>query len=253
MENCTVVEKYARVKNDLNDIYTHFAEKKFFYQRLQLIIDQLFSKSRDELIKVISRERSVGTCLLDHSVSVSMLFVELCRDLKEFVGPEKTYYEGERNMGAKVLFDEISFHRYAMGALLHDFGKAFVPKEIICKNGPLSVYEFDVIRKHPGKGRQILQELGVKDMDVLDIVGNHHYHYRVDNGIQSPLAQMCNMVDIYDACRFDRPYKGRFSYEKVKKILETEFNQNGWDTQLFTVFMNVTLVRIEKYFFQEVG
>ena len=41
-------------------------------------------------------------------------------------------------------------------ALLHDIGKAFIPLEIINKPGKLTMEEWEIVKKHPQQGFEIL-------------------------------------------------------------------------------------------------
>ena len=77
----------------------------------------------------------------------------------------------------------------ALGGLLHDMGKLSVPNEILNKPGRLTDEEFAEIRRHPGAGRELLNELGGFPPLVLDLVESHHE--RLDgggypNGIRPP-------------------------------------------------------------------
>lgn len=46
-----------------------------------------------------------------------------------------------------------------ISSLLHDIGKIATPKEILNKNGKLERNEWDEIKRHPGRGADILVEL----------------------------------------------------------------------------------------------
>ena len=65
-------------------------------------------------------------------------------------------------------------------ALLHDVGKIKVPKEIINKPGPLTPDEWDVVRRHPGDGADMLNGVGGFLAEVGDIVRHHHERWDGD-------------------------------------------------------------------------
>ena len=48
----------------------------------------------------------------------------------------------------------------AIGGLLHDIGKLSIPDAILQKPGPLDDDEYDVVKQHPERGRELLNELG---------------------------------------------------------------------------------------------
>jgi HD-GYP domain-containing protein (c-di-GMP phosphodiesterase class II) len=68
----------------------------------------------------------------------------------------------------------------AIGGLLHDIGKLSVPESILQKPGPLTDDEFWVIKQHPERGRELLNELGGFDESVRRLVLDRHE--RLDGG-----------------------------------------------------------------------
>ncbi|HXE94849.1 MAG TPA: HD domain-containing phosphohydrolase [Dongiaceae bacterium] len=60
------------------------------------------------------------------------------------------------------------------GAILHDFGKIFVPQRILNKSGKLNEAEIDILKRHPEEGYLFLQKKGVLSQVALTIVRLHH-------------------------------------------------------------------------------
>lgn len=99
------------------------------------------------------------------------------------------------------------------GAILHDFGKIFVPQEILNKSGRLSDAEVEILRRHPEEGYAYLQEKGVLSPVALAIVRLHHERC---NGSGYPLglesrdiprsAQIAGVADVY--CSLTTDNKG---------------------------------------------
>lgn len=103
------------------------------------------------------------------------------------------------------------------GALLHDIGKVNVPASIICKDGPLSDEEFDVIQDHPELGTEILAEVQFLE-PALEVVRHHHErwdgHGYPDElaGTDIPLpARIVTAVDAFDAMTSTRSYRRAMS------------------------------------------
>ena len=142
-----------------------------------------------------------------HSVSVCALLVAFCRS---------------RNM------DEDTIYQAGLGGLLHDTGKALVPDAILNKQGRLTDEEFDIIKRHPRDGYEILAKTPEIGRIPLDITLHHHerrdgsgYPDRQGEGEISELAQMAAIVDVYDAITSDRCYhKGMPAAEALRKIYE---------------------------------
>ncbi|MBB5019364.1 HD-GYP domain-containing protein (c-di-GMP phosphodiesterase class II) [Chitinivorax tropicus] len=157
-----------------------------------------------------------------HSVSVCTLLVAFCRSVG--MNEEQTRQAG-------------------LGGLLHDTGKALVPDDILNKPGRLTDQEFDVIRRHPKDGFDILLKTpGVGEVP-LDIT--LHHHERVDGsgypdkqageGI-STLAKMAAIVDVYDAITADRCYhKGMPATDALRKLLE--WSKHHFEPRLVQAFM----------------
>src|SRR3954454_7722918 len=63
-------------------------------------------------------------------------------------------------VGEELRVPPASLRHLAVGGLLHDIGKLSVPDEVLRKPGKLTDAEFDEIKKHPGNGLRLLDELG---------------------------------------------------------------------------------------------
>jgi HD-GYP domain-containing protein (c-di-GMP phosphodiesterase class II) len=90
------------------------------------------------------------------------------------------------------------------GAILHDFGKIFVPQEILNKSGKLSDAEIEILKRHPEEGYEFLRDKGVLSPVSLTIIRLHHERC---NGSGYPLglesrdiprsAQVTGVADVY--------------------------------------------------------
>ena len=105
------------------------------------------------------------------------------------------------------------------GALLHDVGKIGIPDAVLLKAGPLTEQEWDVMRRHPELGYQLLEPIAFLS-DALDIPLYHHERWdgrgypRGLRGEDIPLpARVFAVVDAWDAMRSDRPYRRGLSEE----------------------------------------
>jgi HD-GYP domain-containing protein (c-di-GMP phosphodiesterase class II) len=157
-----------------------------------------------------------------HSVSVCTLLVAFCGSRK--LDADTTYQAG-------------------IGGLLHDTGKALVPDHILNKPGRLTDAEFDVVRKHPADGYDILRRSPGIGAIPLDITLHHHerrdgsgYPDRQGEGQISEMAQMAAIVDVYDAITADRCYhKGVPAAEALRKMYE--WSKFHFDPTLVQEFM----------------
>lgn len=101
-----------------------------------------------------------------------------------------------------------------IGALIHDIGKSFIPKEILQKPGKLTPEEFEVIQCHPRYGYEFLGSSFNLSSHIKLIVLQHHerfdglgYPEGIIGNKVSYLARIVSIADVYDALTSDRPYK----------------------------------------------
>lgn len=103
--------------------------------------------------------------------------------------------------------------RIHIGAHLHDIGKIGIPDAILNKPGKLTESEFDVIRKHPAIGGDIVSKVQLFH-PVVDIV--RHHHERFDGkgypdqlcGMEISLgARIVSVADALDAMISMRSYR----------------------------------------------
>ena len=119
-----------------------------------------------------------------------------------------------------------------LAGLFHDIGKLRVPDAVLTKPGPLSPEEFDLIKRHPDDGADIVGHLG-RLRDVLPYI--RHHHERWDGagypaglaGPEIPLeAAIVGLADAWDAMTTERPYsRARTSDEATEEILRARGTQ----------------------------
>jgi HD-GYP domain-containing protein (c-di-GMP phosphodiesterase class II) len=101
----------------------------------------------------------------------------------------------------------------AQAGLLHDIGKIGVPEAVLRKRGPLDPEEWEVMKRHPLTGAQIVAPFEFFSAGALII---RHHHERLDGtgypdglvGDAIPLgARIIAVADVWDALTSDRPYR----------------------------------------------
>ena len=130
------------------------------------------------------------------------------------------------------------------GAYMHDVGKINVSKEILVKKMPLNKDEWEIIKKHPQNGEEIIRP--VKTLkDIAPIILHHHERYDgkgYPDGLKGEeipfLARVLAVVDSFDAMTSNRPYNKRMTYleatEELKRCKNTQF-----DAKIADAFINV--------------
>jgi len=115
---------------------------------------------------------------------------------------------------------------FGQAALLHDIGKARIPRSIINKPGPLDENELAIMRLHCELGTEILG--GQPGIDPLTVEVAYCHHMR-DDGHGYPRASSmirpgpaCDIVqvaDMFEALTSPRPYKGGVQVLEALRII----------------------------------
>jgi HD-GYP domain-containing protein (c-di-GMP phosphodiesterase class II) len=150
---------------------------------------------------------------------------------------------------ASGITDHDDLRQVATGALLHDIGKLNIPETILKKRGRLDDDEWDVIKRHPTNGMRLL--LHRDDMTFAQLMMVYQHHERLDGsgypvGVTTrrihPWAQLCAIVDVYEALTSCRPYRPGLPPEEAIAILDRQagvrLNRGLWQCWK-TIIQNV--------------
>ena len=114
---------------------------------------------------------------------------------------------------------------------LHDVGKIAIPDRILLKPGRLDPEEYDIMKTHTTKGKEIIGELGDVNASLYlkhceDICYGHHERWdgkgypRCLSGTEIPLvARLAALADVYDALVCARVYKAAIPYSEAVKMI----------------------------------
>jgi putative nucleotidyltransferase with HDIG domain len=140
-----------------------------------------------------------------HAVNVGLLFISLAR-----------------NHIPKDMIMEMS-----LAAVMHDIGKARIPRELIEKRGALTEKEFEIVKTHTIIGFKILTQKCGFDIESAEIALSHHERW---NGsgyprgiIKFPLPiQIASLCDVYDALTTTRSYRTKIDFYSALNIIVKE-------------------------------
>lgn len=121
-----------------------------------------------------------------------------------------------------------------LAALLHDVGKVGVPEHILCKPGPLSADERDVVQHQLKVATQLIVDVPNAD-EVRSVVRHHRerwdgagYPDRLAGDAIPYLSRVLAVADAYAAITLDRPYRAAMSpeaaYQELKRVSGTQLD-----------------------------
>jgi HD-GYP domain-containing protein (c-di-GMP phosphodiesterase class II) len=132
-----------------------------------------------------------------------------------------------------------------VAALLHDYGKIGVPDAILKKEGRLTKEEYEIIKTHSMKTRDILEQINFegKYKDVPSIAGSHHEKWNglgYPEGLEAediPLgARIVAVADFFEAVTSKRHYREPMPVEVALNLVK-EQSGTDFDPEVVDAFM----------------
>ena len=131
-------------------------------------------------------------------------------------------------------------------ALLHDIGKIGMPEAILNKAGKLTPEEYEIVKKHPVSGYEILKNVKIQE----DIAAGAHYHHERWDGKGYPdglketdipwVARIISVADTFDAMSSTRPYREKLPLNVIAEEID---NCSGtqFDPKVVKAFLSLYL------------
>jgi HD-GYP domain-containing protein (c-di-GMP phosphodiesterase class II) len=129
-----------------------------------------------------------------------------------------------------------------LSAIFHDIGKIGTPDAVLNKPSRLSEEEFQIMKQHPEKSYEILQDYP----GFEKIAANARFHHERYDGKGYPLglkaeaiptaARIILIADTFDAMTSTRPYRKGLPYEVAFEEL-VQFSGTQFDPHLVKMFI----------------
>ena len=129
--------------------------------------------------------------------------------------------------GSYLSLDESQLKDLGIGAILHDIGKIRIDERTLKKRGPLTGEEWELMRKHPEFGLEVLSGKHIPE-SAKQIVIQHHercngtgYPYGLFANDLHYFSKIAMILDSFDALTTIRPYQHAYSpYEALLRMRE---------------------------------
>jgi HD-GYP domain-containing protein (c-di-GMP phosphodiesterase class II) len=200
----------------------------------------------------VRAQASAAVMLREKSLEASRAFVNTI-DLKEFhsQGHSKQVYDI-----VNLFYDELADYQQILNreklldaAILHDIGKINISAEVLSKRDRLSPEEWELIKSHPRRGKEMLDETCFAEISEWVLC----HHERVDgNGYYGVLsenipleAKIISLADAYSALRSSRAYRPGVSHNEAMGIISGEAGKQ-FDRKLVECFKRLDQGALEK-------
>jgi putative nucleotidyltransferase with HDIG domain len=198
--------------------------------------------SQDEIGQLAESFNNMTTSLADAREKLHDYFYRMVQAMVRSLEAKDSYTRGHSdrvselayaiavNMGIELKEAEM----LKKAAQMHDIGKLGIHDDILNKKSGLSQGEWDIVRKHPEVGEEILKPVFL-DAQMLSVIRSHHERYDgtgYPDGLKadetSIFAQIVSVADAYDAMTSSRSYHSAMVKEealaKIQAGSGTQFN-----------------------------
>ncbi|MDN3449703.1 HD-GYP domain-containing protein [Planococcus sp. APC 3906] len=181
-------------------------------------------------------------------VSTEPVFVHLSKEISALMDIVKqvekkdryTYNHGDRvvnysiKIAKKMKLSKVQLENLNIAASLHDIGKVYISEEILNKPTTLTDEEFNIIKKHPLDGAEMLK--GTVYEEAYPILAQHHERLNgsgYPNGLKGEEilleARIIAVSDTFDAMTEDRSYRkafnAQFALDEIKGMADTHYDR----------------------------
>jgi HD-GYP domain-containing protein (c-di-GMP phosphodiesterase class II) len=134
--------------------------------------------------------------------------------------------------------------RLRIAGYLHDLGKLAVPVELLEKNAPLTLEEFNLVKSHAYHTHRILLGLPGLD-DIRTWASTHHeflsgegypFHFKSDQ--LSLGSRLMTVADIFTAIAEDRPYRLGMLRDQAVFVMRELASEGKIDAEVLTMLFD---------------
>lgn len=188
------------------------------------------------LMQILANQASTFLQVSGMYESAGELFLDAIKALVAAIDAKDPYTQGhsQRVSDYSVLIAQeldlsgSEINDIRIGSLLHDIGKIGIPDAILLKAGKLTNEEYEVIKRHPATGVNILGQVRLLE-SVMPSIAEHHerldgsgYPYKLAGWEISQMGRIVAVADVFDAMTSHRPYRKALSVPEVLSYLKEQ-------------------------------
>ncbi|MBE9029094.1 two-component system response regulator [filamentous cyanobacterium LEGE 11480] len=246
-------EVCRRLKQDENTrlmpviFMTSLEEKSARIQGIEAGGDDFLTKPFDRVelsarVKSLVRQKRLNQDL-DHAEKVLFSIAKTVESRDPNTGDhcERLVQRG-KSFGEYLGLSRSEVQDLMWGGYLHDIGKVGIADAILLKPGRFTPAEFELMKQHTLIGENICKPLRTMQ-GVVPIIRHHHERWDGSGypdqlqGDEIPyLAQIFQLIDIYDALVSERPYKDGMTPEHALEMMQKEVDKGWRNPALFKQF-----------------
>jgi HD-GYP domain-containing protein (c-di-GMP phosphodiesterase class II) len=215
-------------------------------------MDDTFAMPMLDILQTMANQLAAMMANTDHYEDLERFTVNMVCSLVSAIEEKDAYAKGHsrrvyqyamhisRHIGMSA--EETESLKWA--SLLHDIGKIGIPEKMLNKPGKLTADEYELIKKHPMKGKTILEPIR-QLAPALPAIAHHHEHYNGNGypeglkGEQIPLAaRIIAVADTFDAIISSRSYHKPRSPREAMRVLD-QVAGTQLDAHLVSIFKTV--------------
>lgn len=148
-------------------------------------------------------------------------------------------------LGLASGFSESQAELLMYASMMHDIGKIGIPDHVLLKPGKLTDEEFDVIRKHPEIGAQIIGDHDAEVLKMAKLIALGHHEKWNGQGYPKGLrgeeislvGRIVAIADVFDALTCARPYKTAWSMDRALELIAKGAGEH-FDPDLSRMFLD---------------
>ena len=242
----TAMEKgahdYVSKPFKLNEV--SFAASKAMEKRRLVLENREYQKRLEKMVEERTSELKKALLELDETFNFTLRAMATVLDTRdtETQGHSLRVVSFTLKLAELMqISDKNTLKIYEYGALLHDIGKIGIPDAILRKPGDLTDGEWQIMKKHPTIGYNMLRRIKFLETAAQIIL---HHHEAFDgsgypdglSGDNIPLgARIFKIADAIDAITSDRPYQKALPFKTVAAELKKHSGQQ-FDPQIIAIF-----------------